>query len=175
MLHLRTEILVLVLVLFWFWLRLWLSSLQSGRCCESSPEASQYVYLDLMQVWKSNKHVAAAVTRVAFISPEQAVGSKRLKKRRICRAGKEKSQLSVSLLICLHQSHRDLNGYYLRYDSPKYAKVSGKSQEDKIYNHVSDLITGYKFFFFFSFFMFLYLCRGLETSTTSPSLASGEL
>lgn len=105
-----------------------------------------------MQVWKSNKHVAAAVTRVAFISPEQAVGSKRLKERRICRAGKEKSQLSVRLLICLHQSHRDLNGYYLRYDSTNYAKVSGKSQEDKIYNRVSDLITGYSKFFFSSLF-----------------------
>lgn len=120
--------------------------------------------------------MAAAVTRVAFISPEQAVGSKRLKKRRICRAGKEKSQLSVSLLICLHQSHRDLNGYYLRYDSTNYAKVSGKSQEDKTYNHVSDLITGYSKFFFSSLiFMFLYQWRGLETSTTSPSLANGEL
>lgn len=118
MLHSQKEMLVLALVLFWFWL----SSLQSGRCCESSPEASRYVYLDLMQVWKSNKHVAAAVTRVAFISPGQAVGSKRLKKRRICRIGKEKSQLSVSLLACLPQY---LNGYYLRYDATNYTRVSG--------------------------------------------------
>lgn len=67
---------------------------------ESSPEARRYVYLDLMQVWKSNKHVAAAVTHATFISPQQPVRSNRLEKRR--NTGKEKPQLSVSPHVCLH-------------------------------------------------------------------------